>query len=104
MRVRGFSLARLRDEDQGAVLAIVAISLLVLLGMLVLIGKSIANDEDSRLMATALADDIGMLTPLFEPLPEATLGAIVIVAVLRRRIATFARLEDVDRIVVLGSR
>ena len=36
MRVRGFSLARLRDDDQGAVLAIVAISLLVLLGMPVL--------------------------------------------------------------------
>jgi Flp pilus assembly protein TadG len=36
MRVRRFSLARLRDEEQGAVLAMVAISLIVMLGMAVL--------------------------------------------------------------------
>ena len=36
MRVRTFSLARLRDEEQGAVLAMVAISLIVMLGMAVL--------------------------------------------------------------------
>jgi Flp pilus assembly protein TadG len=36
MRVRGFSAARLRDDEQGAVLAVVAITLLVLIGMLVL--------------------------------------------------------------------
>jgi Flp pilus assembly protein TadG len=48
MRVRGFSLARLRDDDQGAVLAIVAISLLVLLGMLVLtfyLGHGVASSR-----------------------------------------------------------
>ena len=33
MRVRRFSLARLRDDEQGAVLAIVAITLLALLGV-----------------------------------------------------------------------
>jgi Flp pilus assembly protein TadG len=45
MRVRRFSLARLRDEEQGAVLAIVAISLIVLLGMAVLtfdLGRGVA--------------------------------------------------------------
>lgn len=36
MRVRGFGLARLRHDEEGAVLAIVAITLLVLIGMLVL--------------------------------------------------------------------
>ena len=51
MRVRGFSLARLRDDDQGAVLAIVAISLLVLLGMLVLtfdLGHGVALKADAH--------------------------------------------------------
>lgn len=45
MRVRRFSLARLRDEERGAVLAIVGISLLALLGMLVLtfdLGRGVA--------------------------------------------------------------
>ena len=45
MRVRTLNLARLRDEEQGAVLAIVAISLIVLVGMLVLtfdLGRGVA--------------------------------------------------------------
>ncbi len=33
-----------------------------------------------------------------------TLFVIVIVAVIRGRIASFARLEDIDRIVVIGNR
>jgi len=62
MRVRGFSLARLRDDDQGAVLAIVAISLLVLLGMLVLtfdlghgvaLKRNMVNAADSGALAAA---------------------------------------------------
>ena len=62
MRVRGFSLARLRDEDQGAVLAIVAISLLVLLGMLVLtfdlghgvaLKRNMVNAADAGALAAA---------------------------------------------------
>jgi Flp pilus assembly protein TadG len=60
--VRGFSLARLRDDDQGAVLAIVAISLLVLLGMLVLtfdlghgvaLKRNMVNAADSGALAAA---------------------------------------------------
>ncbi len=62
MRVRRFSLARLRDEEQGAVLAIVAISLIVLLGMLVLtfdLGRGVAlkrnmvNAADAGALAAA---------------------------------------------------
>jgi Flp pilus assembly protein TadG len=62
MRVRGFSLARLRNDDQGAVLAIVAISLLVLLGMLVLtfdlghgvaLKRNMVNAADSGALAAA---------------------------------------------------
>ena len=62
MRVRTFSLARLRDEEQGAVLAIVAISLIVLVGMLVLtfdLGRGVAlkrnmvNAADAGALAAA---------------------------------------------------
>jgi Flp pilus assembly protein TadG len=62
MRVRRFSLARLRDEEQGAVLAIVAISLIVLIGMAVLtfdLGRGVAlkrnmvNAADSGALAAA---------------------------------------------------
>jgi hypothetical protein len=62
MRVRGFSLARLRDDDQGAVLAIVAISMLVLLGMLVLtfdlghgvaLKRNMVNAADAGALAAA---------------------------------------------------
>ena len=61
MRVRKFSLARLRDEEQGAVLAIVAISLLALLGMLVLtfdLGRGVAikiSDGNPRACPVAMA-------------------------------------------------
>jgi Flp pilus assembly protein TadG len=62
MRVRRFSLARLRDDEQGAVLAIVAITLLALLGMLVLtfdLGRGVAlkrnmvNAADAGALAAA---------------------------------------------------
>jgi Flp pilus assembly protein TadG len=62
MRVRRFSLARLRDEERGAVLAIVAISLLALLGMVVLtfdLGRGVAlkrnmvNAADAGALAAA---------------------------------------------------
>ena len=62
MRVRGFSLTRLRDDEQGAVLAIVAISLLVLLGMLVLtfdlghgvaLKRNMVNAADAGALAAA---------------------------------------------------
>jgi Flp pilus assembly protein TadG len=62
MRVGGFSAARLRDEEQGAVLAIVGLSLLVLLGMLVLtfdLGRGVAikrnmvNAADAGALAAA---------------------------------------------------
>ena len=62
MRVMRFSLTRLRDEEQGAVLAIVAISLIVLLGMLVLtfdLGRGVAlkrnmvNAADAAALAAA---------------------------------------------------
>jgi Flp pilus assembly protein TadG len=62
MRVKGFSAARLRDDEQGAVLAIVGISLLVLLGMLVLtfdLGRGVAlkrnmvNAADAGALAAA---------------------------------------------------
>ena len=62
MRVRGFSLARLRDDEQGAVLAIVAISLIVLLGMLVLtfdlghgvaLKRNMVNAADAGALAAA---------------------------------------------------
>jgi len=62
MRVRGFSLARLRDDEQGAVLAIVAISLIVLLGMAVLtfdlgrgvfLKRNMVNAADAGALAAA---------------------------------------------------
>jgi Flp pilus assembly protein TadG len=62
MRVRGFSLARLRDDEQGAVLAIVAISLIVLLGMSVLtfdlgrgvfLKRNMVNAADAGALAAA---------------------------------------------------
>ena len=62
MRVRRFSLARLRDDEQGAVLAIVAITLIALLGMLVLtfdLGRGVAlkrnmvNAADAGALAAA---------------------------------------------------
>jgi hypothetical protein len=62
MRVGGFSSARLRDDEQGAVLAMVAISLLCLLGMLVLtfdLGRGVAikrnmvNAADAGALAAA---------------------------------------------------
>src|SRR4029453_9585299 len=62
MRVRRFSLARLRDEEQGAVLAMVAISLIVLIGMAVLtfdLGRGVAlkrnmvNAADAGALAAA---------------------------------------------------
>jgi Flp pilus assembly protein TadG len=62
MRVRRLSLARLRDEEQGAVLAIVAISLIVLIGMAVLtfdLGRGVAlkrnmvNAADAGALAAA---------------------------------------------------
>ena len=68
MRVRGFSAARLRDDEQGAVLAIVAITLLVLLGMLVLtfdLGRGVAikrnavNAADSGALAAAMECGLG---------------------------------------------
>ncbi len=58
MRVRGFSLARVHDEEQGAVLAIVAISLLVLLGMLVLtfdLGRGVAIKRNAVIAADSSA-------------------------------------------------
>jgi Flp pilus assembly protein TadG len=62
MRVGKFSLARLRDEEQGAVLAMVAISLIVLLGMLVLtfdlghgvaLKRNMVNAADAGALAAA---------------------------------------------------
>jgi Flp pilus assembly protein TadG len=62
MRVRTLSLARMRDEEQGAVLAIVAISLIALVGMLVLtfdLGRGVAlkrnmvNAADAGALAAA---------------------------------------------------
>ena len=62
MRVRRLSLARLRDEEQGAVLAMVAISLMVLIGMAVLtfdLGRGVAlkrnmvNAADAGALAAA---------------------------------------------------
>ena len=62
MRVRRFSLIRLRDEEQGATLAIVAICLISLLGMLVLtfdLGRGVAlkrnmvNGADAAALAAA---------------------------------------------------
>jgi len=62
MRVRTFSLARLRDEEQGAVLAMVAISLIVLLGMAVLtfdlghgvaLKRNMVNAADAGALAAA---------------------------------------------------
>jgi Flp pilus assembly protein TadG len=62
MRVKRLSLARLRDEEQGAVLAIVAISLIVLIGMAVLtfdLGRGVAlkrnmvNAADAGALAAA---------------------------------------------------
>ena len=53
MRVRRLSLARLRDEEQGAVLMMVALSLVVLIGMAVLtfdLGRGVAL---KRTMVTA---------------------------------------------------
>lgn len=62
MRVRRFGLVRLRDEERGATLAIVAISLIALLGMLVLtfdLGRGVAlkrnmvNAADAAALAAA---------------------------------------------------
>jgi hypothetical protein len=62
MRVRSFNLARLRDEEQGAVLAMVAISLIVLLGMAVLtfdlghgvaLKRNMVNAADAGALAAA---------------------------------------------------
>src|SRR6266542_3612753 len=62
MRVRRLSLARLRDEEQGAVLMMVAISLVVLIGMAVLtfdLGRGVAlkrnmvNAADAGALAAA---------------------------------------------------
>jgi hypothetical protein len=62
MRVRRFSLARLHDDERGAVLAIVAITLIALLGMLVLtfdLGRGVAlkrnmvNAADAGALAAA---------------------------------------------------
>jgi Flp pilus assembly protein TadG len=67
MRVRGFG-DRLRDDEQGAVLAIVAISLLVLLGMLALtydLGRGVAVKRnmviaaDSGALAAAMECGLG---------------------------------------------
>jgi Flp pilus assembly protein TadG len=63
MRVRRFSLIRVRHEEDGAVLAIVAISLICLIGMLVLtfdLGRGVAlkrnmvNGADSAALAAAM--------------------------------------------------
>jgi Flp pilus assembly protein TadG len=68
MRVRGFSLARLRDDEQGAVLAIVAISLIVLLGMAVLtfdlgrgvfLKRNMVNAADAGALAAARECGLG---------------------------------------------
>ena len=68
MRVRGFSAARLRDDDQGAVLAIVAIALLVLIGMLVLtfdwgrgvmLKRNMVNAADAGALAAAMECGLG---------------------------------------------
>ena len=62
MRVRWLSLARLRDEEQGAVLVMVAISLIALIGMAVLtfdLGRGVAlkrnmvNAADAGALAAA---------------------------------------------------
>lgn len=62
MRVKRFSLARLRDEEQGAVLAMVAISLIVLIGMAVLtfdlghgvaLKRNMVNAADAGALAAA---------------------------------------------------
>jgi Flp pilus assembly protein TadG len=68
MRVREFGVARLHDEERGAVLAIVAISLLVLLGMMVLtfdLGRGVAlkrngvNAADAGALAAARECGLG---------------------------------------------
>jgi len=62
MRVRRFSFSRLRDEEHGAVLVIVAVSLICLIGMLVLtfdLGRGVAikrnmvNGADAAALAAA---------------------------------------------------
>jgi Flp pilus assembly protein TadG len=62
MRVRTLNLARLHNEEQGAVLAMVAISLIVLIGMLVLtfdlgrgvaLKRNIVNAADAGALAAA---------------------------------------------------
>jgi Flp pilus assembly protein TadG len=62
MRVRRFSLIRVRDEEPGAVLVIVAISLIALLGMLVLtfdlghgvaLKRNMVNGADAAALAAA---------------------------------------------------
>jgi Flp pilus assembly protein TadG len=62
MRVRRLNLARLRDEEQGAVLAMVAISLIVLIGMAVLtfdlghgvaLKRNMVNAADAGALAAA---------------------------------------------------
>lgn len=64
MRVRRFSVARLHDDEQGAVLAIVAISLLVLVGMLVLTYDLGRGVEVKRNMV--IAADAGALAAAME--------------------------------------
>ncbi len=68
MRVRRFSVARLRDEERGAVLAIVVISLIALFGMVVLtfdLGRGVAlkrnmvNAADAGALAAAMECGFG---------------------------------------------
>jgi hypothetical protein len=82
MRVRRFSLARLRDDERGAVLAIVAITLIALLGMLVLtfdLGRGVAlkrnmvNAADAG--ALAAARECGLAKG--EPSARAAAGELV---------------------------
>jgi Flp pilus assembly protein TadG len=82
MRVRRFSLIRVRHEEQGAVLAIVAISLICLIGMLVLtfdLGRGVAlkrnmvNGTDAAALAAAM--DCGAGQP--NATAEATAGTLL---------------------------
>jgi len=75
MRVRRFSVVRLRDEERGATLAIVAISLICLLGMLVLtfdLGRGVAlkrnmvNGADAGALAAARECGLGHGAPSAE--------------------------------------
>jgi Flp pilus assembly protein TadG len=83
MRVRGFSAARLRDEEQGAVLAIVGLSLLVLLGMLVLtfdLGHGVALKRNMVNAADAGALAAARECGLANGKPSATAAASELVA------------------------